>query len=122
VGDNGALLRYKPLSVSVGEGSVVSGQQSAIRVYPNPFRESTTVKFQIPNSKFHTHSKFRIQNSKLVIYNAVGNEVRILTDSSLPAGEHQFNFDAQGLPAGIYYCLLFVDGKKAGATKLVALD
>ncbi len=122
VGDNGALLRYKPLQVAVDEELAVGSWQLAVGVHPNPFRKSTMVKFQIPNSKSQIHSKFKIQNLKLLIFNAFGEEILILTEGSFPPGEYQVNFNAQGLPPGIYYCLLLIDGKKTGAIKLVSLD
>jgi hypothetical protein len=120
VGDNGALLRYKPLHVSVDEGPAFSMQKPEVIIYPNPSKGNTTI--QISNSRAIQNSKFKIQNSKFILFNAIGEEVMILSEGSFLPGEHQFNFDAQGLPAGIYYCLLLVDGKKAGATKLVVLE
>ncbi len=146
VGDNGALLRYEPLPVSVAEGSAVSGQQSAVSVYPNPFRKNTTVKFQIPKTKTQTNSEIQIPNTgsysvgssnpsvslnsnllglqsvQLKIFNSHGKEVKILMDGSFPPGEYQSNFDAQGLPPGIYYSLFLINGEIADATKMLKIN
>ena len=60
--------------------------------YPNPFNPSTKIKFSIPNSEF----------VNLSIYNLVGEKVADLVNESLTAGEYEKEFNAVGLPSGIY--------------------
>ncbi len=66
--------------------------------YPNPFNPQTTIGFQIAKT----------ENVKLIIYNALGQIVRILVDGRLPAGYHSVVWDGRnqyGLssPSGIYF-------------------
>jgi spore coat protein A len=74
--------------------------------YPNPFNPSTTINFTVP------------QNSQvtLKIYDVLGKEVSTLINQVVPAGNHEVNFDATGLPSGVYFYNLtagnFVENKK----------
>jgi len=38
------------------------------------------------------------------IYNVLGREVATLVDEDLPAGLHRRDWDAEGMPSGVYYC------------------
>ncbi|GBD02102.1 T9SS type A sorting domain-containing protein [Rhodothermus bifroesti] len=61
--------------------------------YPNPFRNSTTLAFSLPQPTRVT----------LTVYNLLGQEVATLVqDALLEAGTHQVRFDARDLPAGLY--------------------
>ena len=70
--------------------SVVSFQLK--QNYPNPFNPSTTIEFALPKSAFVT----------LKIYNLIGEEVASLIAEKREAGIHQINWDASGVPSGVY--------------------
>jgi hypothetical protein len=73
--------------------SAVGSQQSAVVSYPNP-------------TDGISHFTFRIsqyQHVTLKIYDVNGREVAVVVNEKLPAGEHTINFDASGLPAGVYF-------------------
>ena len=74
--------------------------------YPNPFNPSTTIKFQIPELSFVTFK----------VYDVLGNEMRTLVNEEKSIGSYEVNFDASGLPSGIYFYRLkagpFVETKK----------
>ena len=61
--------------------------------YPNPFKSSTKISFVITENG-HT---------SLIVYDILGNEVTTLVNGKKVAGEYELEFDAKGLPAGIYY-------------------
>ncbi|MFQ5640266.1 MAG: T9SS type A sorting domain-containing protein [bacterium] len=61
--------------------------------YPNPFNPSTTITYAIPQA----------QHVKLIVYNALGQQVATLVEGRRRAGQYQVRFDAQGLSNGIYY-------------------
>jgi len=74
--------------------------------YPNPFNPSTTITFGIP-------LKTQVV---LKVFNAVGEEVAQLYNGEKEAGRYTFEFNAAGLPSGIYFYQLqagdFIQTKK----------
>jgi hypothetical protein len=62
--------------------------------YPNPFNPRTTIKFQIPSSTIVT----------LEIYNVLGQKVVTLVSGKFNPGIHSYEWQADNLPSGIYYC------------------
>lgn len=69
--------------------------------FPNPFQNWTTIRFSSEN-----------EWAKLSIYDAMGNELRVLTNQRMAAGEHEIKFDAGDLPAGNYYARLLLKGRQ----------
>lgn len=60
--------------------------------YPNPFNPVTTLSFYLPES----------QEVKLSVFNVVGQPVAVLAEGTMSAGDHTFEWDATGLPSGMY--------------------
>ena len=60
---------------------------------PNPFNPTTTIKYSLKNNN----------NVRIEIYNQLGQQIRVLLDVPIEAGDHQVEFDANGLPSGVYY-------------------
>lgn len=65
---------------------------------PNPFRNWTTINFTIPAGW-----------AKLSVFDALGQEIKVLTSQQFQAGSHQIQFDANGLPPGTYFYRLQVE-------------
>jgi len=61
--------------------------------YPNPFNPSTSITFTIPKAELTT----------LTIYDMLGKEVTQLLNGILNEGNHSIDFNASGLPSGIYF-------------------
>lgn len=61
--------------------------------YPNPFNPTTTITFGIPVKAHIT----------LKVFNAVGEEVAQLCNGEKEAGRYTFEFNAEGLPSGVYF-------------------
>ena len=61
--------------------------------YPNPFNPSTLIKFALP---------FRSE-VMIEIYNILGNKVEELLNEQKNAGYYEINFNASGLPSGVYF-------------------
>jgi hypothetical protein len=81
-----------------------------VHVSPNPSERIFNLQFTVYN----------LQSVSLKIYNAQGQEVAVLLDEKLPAGEHIFRWDAEGNPAGIYfYRISTIDNRQSAIGKLV---
>jgi polyhydroxybutyrate depolymerase len=78
--------------------------------YPNPFDATTTICFSAP----------RREKVTLKVFDLLGNEVAILLDEEVGAGEHRVIFESKNLPTGVYFYRLQA-GKSVDAKKLVIL-
>jgi len=68
--------------------------------YPNPFNPVTKIKFDIP----------KLSDVKLIIFDAVGREIKNINQSNLAAGSYEYEFNGESLSSGIYfYSLQFGD-------------
>jgi hypothetical protein len=61
--------------------------------YPNPFNPVTTIDFGVPVSEFVT----------LAIYNLLGEQVGLIVNEELSAGNYKANWDAKDLTSGVYF-------------------
>ena len=61
--------------------------------YPNPFNPVTRITYELPESG----------PVRLVVFDALGREIRVLVDGNRPAGRHTATFDAGALPSGLYF-------------------
>ena len=78
-------------------------------VYPNPFNGTTRLDLNL----------WQADKVSLVIHDLLGRQVAVPFTGFLPAGQHSFNFDADGLATGIYFALLQVDGHSVDQRKLM---
>lgn len=60
--------------------------------YPNPFDQTTTIKFELPQQA----------NVKMNVYNLFGQKVFEWNQNRLIPGTHEYNFDGAGLSSGTY--------------------
>lgn len=67
--------------------------------FPNPFNPSTSIRFSLPEAS----------KVSLVVYNLLGEVVRVIEDGMLEAGYYTRNFDATGLTSGTYIYRLQTD-------------
>jgi photosystem II stability/assembly factor-like uncharacterized protein len=61
--------------------------------YPNPFNPTTNIVYSLHQDGFVS----------LKVYNAAGEEVKRLVNGNETAGRYNLNFNASGLPSGIYF-------------------
>ncbi|MFA9390849.1 MAG: lamin tail domain-containing protein [Prolixibacteraceae bacterium] len=61
-----------------------------LKVYPNPARNFIEVAFQLDEE---------LEFCQLSVYSLMGNEIRSEELGSLSPGQHQFNFDLEGIPS-----------------------
>jgi len=93
-----SINAYSPDATSVDDDLTELPQSFSLdQNYPNPFNASTLISFSIP----------RAADTKLTIFNTLGQEVRLLVDHRYSAGEHRAFWDgnnSQGMPvaSGVY--------------------
>lgn len=99
-----AIMFFDPNDVEQEEG--LPGTYALSQNYPNPFNPETKIKFAIPEAG----------DVRLVVYDALGNEVSTLVSEHLAAGNYNTTWDAKGFASGVYFYRLevkeFLDVKK----------
>jgi hypothetical protein len=71
-----------------------------IQSYPNPFTLSTTITFSSRDEGF----------ADVTVVNLLGEQVARIFSGELAAGEHSFSWDANGMPPGMYECIVRING------------
>ncbi len=61
--------------------------------YPNPFNPSTTISFTIPLKSFVS----------LKVFDALGRKVSTIVSEEMHAGRYSRQWNAEGLPSGVYF-------------------
>jgi hypothetical protein len=61
--------------------------------YPNPFNPSTVIPFELAEAG----------QVSISIYDVTGRIVKVLLDRSMYAGKHTIQWDATGIPSGLYF-------------------
>ena len=77
-----------------------------VQNFPNPYNPTTVIKYQIPELSFVA----------LKVYNVLGKQIKVLVNEEKPVGTYEIEFNAAGLPSGVYFYRLqagdFVETKK----------
>jgi|GEM_PF-6305351 len=79
--------------------------------YPNPFNQSTTMKFGLSS-----HSQVSLK-----IFNLVGKEVTTLINSQLEAGYHTFTWTPSHVGSGIYFAQMTTEDGFTKTVKLIVI-
>ena len=61
--------------------------------FPNPFNPNTVISYSLPSAS----------NVKLIVYNSLGQTVKVLENGFKNAGNYSVNFNANELPSGTYF-------------------
>jgi hypothetical protein len=87
-------------------GTEIPKEYKLYQNYPNPFNPTTTINFDI----------IKTGNVKVVIYDALGREVKILVNETAPPGRYRVTFNSESVSSGVYFYKIitkdFVDVKK----------
>lgn len=78
--------------------------------YPNPFNPVTNLNFELPKSS----------GVKLVIYNALGEEIVVLVNEYLEIGRYSIEWNASDYPSGVYFYKL-ISNKFTGVKKMILI-
>lgn len=96
-------IRVLKVSVYGNLGEVITSLENYVEVfprtettlyqnYPNPFNSTTYIKYQV-----HREGRIRI-----VLYNVLGEKLKILSDEYKTIGAYSLTFNSNELPSGIY--------------------
>lgn len=92
-----AFFKSPPMTTGINNYSSSSGTgQIKLSTFPNPFAESTTINFSIPEMGKVTLEVFDIHGKKIIS----------LLDGNISAGNHSVKMNSSELPQGIYFCEL----------------
>ena len=84
----------------------IGSESPLILNYPNPFKSVTTIEYSVKKLGFVS----------LKIFDMLGKEIAVLVNEKKPVGNYLVDWNASGLPDGIYFCRLqtgsFVEVKK----------
>ena len=70
--------------------------------FPNPFRDETTISYVLPEA----------MNVRISLFNALGQNVRSITNRRYEAGGYAINLDLRSLAPGIYWVRMEADEKQ----------
>ena len=99
-------MGFSVSTVSSEKEILRSGQDVDIINFPNPFKETTTIRYTL-----HKTGHVRIS-----VFDLLGRLVATLVDAQQVEGTHEVDFTVQGLPSGRYMYRLETD--KAAQTRL----
>lgn len=91
-----ALLWMNAIILETERSETLPGRYVVMRTYPNPFNPTTTIDFSVPLSGIVT----------LRVYDLLGREVETILNRWLDAGNHTVQWNATGVPSGIYFVKL----------------
>lgn len=116
-GEYGTILRSDPgMNVVIGANSNSESPGSFIlsQNYPNPFNPETKITVNISDGTGLSHMR-------LAVYDVTGREVSVLYDDHVKIGVSEFEFNADGLPGGVYFCSLYLDERIRSVKRMVCL-
>jgi hypothetical protein len=92
---DGTVHVHDPVAVDAVTGAPLAAVPIATELmqnFPNPFNPTTDLRFRVSGSGLVT----------LVVHDLLGREVAVLVNEPRTAGEYTVQFDARGLPSGMY--------------------
>jgi hypothetical protein len=97
----GGLKAFRKAATSVESFEAAEPPQSIhlFQNYPNPFNPETNIEFGLPE----------VSEVRLKVYNMLGQVVGDVVDEVLEAGYYNISWDANELPAGVYFCRIETD-------------
>ena len=97
-GEYDRLARVKA-TTSIDGVSEQPSQAAFFNSHPNASHQEATIQFDVRKS----------QQVRLSVFNELGQQVLVLVDSQLGAGQHEARLNTYGLPGGTYFIRLETD-------------
>jgi hypothetical protein len=90
-----AKIGYEQIP-SMAPSFIASPASFGLSAYPNPFNPATEITFSLPTAGPVT----------VKVFDILGQQISVLQNGLLTAGQHRVTFDGAHLPAGIYFLRL----------------
>lgn len=106
-------------TVYIGISGTDENYASSFRLeqnFPNPFSGVTTIRYQVTGNRNQGAGNW----VRLSVYDLLGREVAKLVDEEQNPGVHQIEYNATGLPSGVYYLELTAGKSKVLRKMLLA--
>ncbi len=87
-----AALTVSPLGINI-ISSEIPAKFALLPNYPNPFNPVTKIRFDISKQS----------NTRMLIYDAAGNEVTTLVNEQLKPGSYEVDWDGSNYASGVYF-------------------
>jgi hypothetical protein len=121
-GDSGVIMKTTNVggpSTGIEDPEDISSKYK-VQSYPNPTHGIVDFRLSVSDGQWKMDNA---ESTILKVYNAQGQEVAVVLDEKLPAGEHTVQWNTSGLPAGIYYYQLKAEGAgQGGAGRVVKFN
>jgi hypothetical protein len=88
--------------------------------YPNPFNGSTTIRYRVERTGHGSQGTRDGGMVTLKVYDLLGREVAVLVNEPQLPGEYTVQFEAGGIPSGVYFCRL-ESGRQYETRRLIVL-
>ena len=82
-----------PTGMTISDDAPIASRYELGQNYPNPFNPITHIRFNIPETG----------NTKLTVFNIMGEAVANLIDGVVSAGAHTVSWNAANMPTGVYF-------------------
>ena len=76
----------------IAKSNNIPTEYNLFQNYPNPFNPTTSIQFAIPKES----------HVKLSVFNILGQEIQVLVNKNMNAGNYKINFNASKLNSGLY--------------------
>ncbi len=96
-------LSFNASLLNVNKNDIIADKYCLFQNYPNPFNSSTKINFSIPKSTF----------IEIKVFDILGREVKTLVNDFKESGAYTIDFDAKGLPGGVYFVSMKADDYKS---------
>lgn len=106
---DGAFKYLETLEIKIE--NTVPNKLELFQNYPNPFNPITNIKYELNTEGIVT----------LKVYNLLGKEIRTLINEYKNPGRYDVEFNAEGLPSGIYFYRLTSNGEHRLVRKMQLL-
>lgn len=101
------VLKVDSSGILTSAGNYPSFRIQQLAIFPNPARDNITIRYP---------DLFCFDSKDIIIFNSLGKQVK-----RIPATQNasETKVDLTGLPAGLYFALLLVEGKKVATGKIL---